>query len=143
MLPTLSSCLHWALWIVALLLFIKGYRRYRYSFGWLFVTLFLPYAAFSIYTTERLRALRRRHADAATMKRASRQVRASSLYLVAAVAAVFIPGVCIFYRVMDGAPKETIAEIPVWTLGTLAAVTLIYGLYAFRFLTEPDPAADR
>lgn len=133
----LLSCVLFAWYLYALVTFFRGAGRNGWSAWWLLPILICPPSVVVLLARTRRAQLRAAQASAPELRAADRRVKASGWFLAACIAAMLVPGVVVYYRVMDGASAELLHTVPAWETVCLVAVAALYllCLWAGRAVT--------
>ncbi len=115
-----------AWYLYALVTFFRGAGRNGWSAWWLLPILICPPSVAVLLARTRRAQLRAAQASAPELRAADRRVKASGWFLAACIAAMLVPGVVVYYRVMDGASAELLRTVPAWETVCLVAVAALY-----------------
>lgn len=122
----LLSCVLFAWYLYALVTFFRGAGRNGWSAWWLLPILICPPSVAVLLARTRRAQLRAAQASAPELRAADRRVKASGWFLAACIAAMLVPGVVVYYRVMDGASAELLRTVSAWETVCLVAVAALY-----------------
>ena len=120
------SCVLFAWYLYALVTFFRGAGRNGWSAWWLLPILICPPSVVVLLARTRRAQLRAAQASAPELRAADRRVKASGWFLAACIAAMLVPGVVVYYRVMDGASAELLRTVSAWETVCLVAVAALY-----------------
>lgn len=118
-----------AYYLYAIGVFFHGFRRNGYPAWWILPILICPPSIAVLCARARLGRLRAAHAPDEAIRAAGIRLKVSVWFLAACIAAVLVPGIVIYYLVMDGASSDLLPAVPVWETLCLVGVTVIYLLY--------------
>lgn len=104
----------------------RGAGRNGWSAWWLLPILICPPSVAVLLARTRRAQLRAAQASAPELRAADRRVKASGWFLAACIAAMLVPGVVVYYRVMDGASAELLRTVSAWETVCLVAVAALY-----------------
>ena len=107
----LLSCVLFAWYLYALVTFFRGAGRNGWSAWWLLPILICPPSVAVLL---------------ARTRRAQLRAAQASAFLAACIAAMLVPGVVVYYRVMDGASAELLRTVSAWETVCLVAVAALY-----------------
>ena len=122
----LLYCVLFAWYLYALVTFFRGAGRNGWSAWWLLPILICPPSVVVLLARTRRAQLRAAQTSAAELRAADRRVKASGWFLAACIAAMLVPGVVVYYRVMDGASAGLLRTVPAWETVCLVAVAAVY-----------------
>lgn len=122
----LLCCVLLAWYLYALVTFFRGAGRNGWSAWWLLPILICPPSVVVLLARTRRAQLRAAQTSAAELRAADRRVKASGWFLAACIAAMLVPGVVVYYRVMDGASAGLLRTVPAWETVCLVAVAAVY-----------------
>ncbi len=126
----LLKCILWIFYLLAIYLFVKGYKRYKISFWWLLLLIFFPISMVAVYEWQRNKAQ-----QPGAPKTTSNAI--NLLFVIICSAATVIPNTIAYYKIMDGASADVLSAMNETTAICIIVTVVLYAVYRIgRTITQ-------